>query len=159
MPRDFAVLPINILIHHVEATLSEVESLSKQMTSTEKRISDGDINLESNSDYKLLNRLNLEHIRLQRRSDFETELADNLTQYIDEYQRMWTALWEGGTSYVDDMRDKIAQQMRYHDQVKRDLEFLPRRIKNQSKAVCTSLFSKGDSLLIFSDIHIYNPTG
>ncbi|KAK4553843.1 hypothetical protein LTR86_009018 [Recurvomyces mirabilis] len=148
VPRDFAVLPINILIHHVEATLSEVESLSKQMTSTEKRISDGDINLESNSDYKLLNRLNLEHLRLQRRSDFETELADNLTNYVDEYQRMWTSLWEGGTSYVDDMRDKIAQQMRYHDQVKRDLEFIPRRIKNQSKAISTYIIQRDNKLNI-----------
>lgn len=135
VPRDFAILPIQILVHHVEETLNHSERLSREMTSTEKRISEGEINLESNGDYKLLNRLNLEYIRLQRRSDFETELAANLTKYMDEYYRMWSALWEGGTSYIEDMREKIAQQMRYHDQVQRDLQFLPKRIKNQSKAV------------------------
>jgi hypothetical protein len=135
VPRDFAILPINILVHHVEETLGHVQRLSREMTSTEKRLSDGEINLENNGDYKLLNRLNLEHIRLQRRSAFEVELAANLIRYIEEYHRMWTALWEGGTSYIEDMREKIEQQVRYTEQVRRDLDLLPRRIKNQSKAV------------------------
>ncbi|KAK1013570.1 hypothetical protein LTR54_004477 [Friedmanniomyces endolithicus] len=103
------------------------------MTSTEKRLAEGDLNLENNGDYRLLNRLNLEHIRLQRRSNFELELAANLVRYIDEYYKMWSALWEGGTSYIDDMREKIDQQMRYSEQVQKDLDLLPQRIKNQSK--------------------------
>jgi len=135
VPRDFAILPITILVHHVDETLSQVQKLSREATSTEKRIAEGDIRLEDNGDYKLLNRLNLEHIRLQRRSDFELELAANLIRYIDEYHRMWNALWEGGTSYIEDMKEKIEQQMRYSQQVQRDLDSLPRRIKNQSKAV------------------------
>ena len=34
------------------------------------------------------------------------------------------------------MREKIEQQTRYAEQVKIDLEVVPRRIKNQQKAVC-----------------------
>ena len=135
VPRDFAILPVNILVHHVEETLEQVQKLSREIHSTEKRIAEGDIKLEDNGDYKLLNRLTNEHIRLQRRSNFEIELAANLLKYMDEYHRMWMTLWEGGTSYVDDMREKIDQQMRYSEQVRTDLEVIPRRIKNQSKAV------------------------
>jgi hypothetical protein len=135
VPRDFAILPISILVHHVDETLSNVQRLGREVTSTEKRIADGDIRLEDNGDYKTLNRLNLEHIRLQRRSNFELELADNLLRYMDEYHRMWASLWEGGTSYIEDMKEKIEQQIRYSHQVQKDLEILPRRIKNVSKAV------------------------
>ncbi|RMY97540.1 hypothetical protein D0862_08018 [Hortaea werneckii] len=134
VPRDLAILPFSILVHHVEETLEHVQKLSREVTSTEKRIADGDIKLEDNGDYKLLNRLNLEHIRLQKRSDFELGLAENLTKYIDEYHRIWAPLWEGGTSYIEDMKERIEQQMRYSRQVQRDLMMLPRRIKNQSKA-------------------------
>ena len=126
---------MSILVHHVDDTLSQVQKLSREVTSTEKRIADGDIKVEDNGDYKLLNRLNLEHIRLQRRSNFELDLAANLVRYIDEYQKIWTQLWEGGTSYIEDMKEKIEQQMRYSQQVQKDLDILPRRIKNQSKAV------------------------
>lgn len=135
VPRDFAILPFSILVHHVEETLTQVQNLSREVTSTEKRVADGDIKLEDNGDYKLLNRLSLEHIRLQRRSDFELELAENLIRYIEEYHRIWAPLWEGGTSYIEDMKEKLDQQMRYSRQVQRDLGILPRRIKNQSKAV------------------------
>lgn len=135
VPRDFGILPVTILVCHVDETLGHVQKLSREVTSTEKRIAEGNINLEKNGDYKLLNRLNLEHIRLQRRNDFELELAVNLIRYIDEYHRMWTALWEGGTGYIEDTREKIEQQIRYSEQVKRDLELLPRRLKNQSKSV------------------------
>ncbi|KAK4903463.1 hypothetical protein LTR27_000394 [Elasticomyces elasticus] len=148
VPRDFAILPINILVHHVEETLGYVQRLSREMTSTEKRLADGDMNLENNGDYKLLNRLNLEHIRLQRRSDFELELAANLVKYIDEYHRMWSALWEGGTSYIEDMREKIEQQMRYSEQVQRDLDLLPRRIKNQSKTISNFIIQRDNKLNI-----------
>jgi hypothetical protein len=48
---------------------------------------------------------------------------------------MWPNLWEGDTSYIDDMQEKVEQQMRYSEQVRVDLEIIPRRIKNQSKAV------------------------
>ncbi|KAK5720497.1 hypothetical protein LTR17_014973 [Elasticomyces elasticus] len=148
VPRDFAILPINILVHHVEETLGYVQRLSREMTSTEKRLADGDMNLENNGDYKLLNRLNLEHIRLQRRSDFELELAANLVKYIDEYHRMCSALWEGGTSYIEDMREKIEQQMRYSEQVQRDLDLLPRRIKNQSKTISNFIIQRDNKLNI-----------
>lgn len=135
MPRDFAILPFNVLVHHVEETLSYVQRLSRELTSTEKRIAEGGISIDDNGDYKLLNRLSLEHLRLQRRSRFELELAGNLMKYIDDYHKIWSALWEGGTSYVDEMREKIEQQTRYAEQVKVDLEVVPRRIKNQSKTV------------------------
>ncbi|KAK5118893.1 hypothetical protein LTR62_000104 [Meristemomyces frigidus] len=148
VPRDFAVLPLNILIKHVEETLIQVERLSRDMTSTEKRISDGEIHLENNEDYKLLNRLNLEHIRLMRRSDFEIELADNLTEYINEYHRMWSSLWEGGISYIEETKEKIQQQVRYHNQVRRDLDILPQRIKNQGKAVGTFIIQRDNKLNI-----------
>ena len=135
VPRDFAILPFNVLVHHVEETLGYVQRLSRELTSTEKRIAEGSISLDDNGDYKLLNRLNLEQLRLQRRSNFELELAENLNKYIDEYHRMWAALWEGGTSYIEEMKEKIEQQTRYAEQVKRDLDVIPRRIKNQSKTV------------------------
>lgn len=136
VPRDFTILPLRILVHHVDETLSHVQRLSRDVTSTEKRIAEGDIKLEDQGDYKLLNRLNLEHIRLQRRSDFEVELAENLTLHIDSYHRLWRPLWEGGEDYIEVSRLQIDQQTRYSRQVQRDLAILPRRIKNQSKAVC-----------------------
>lgn len=136
VPRDFAILPFYVLMHHVEETVGFVQKLARELTSTEKRIAEGSISLDDNGDYKLLNRLNLEHLRLQRRSNFELELAENLLKYIDEYQRIWQQLWEGGTSYIEEMREKIEQQTRYANQIKLDLEVIPRRIKNQSKTVC-----------------------
>lgn len=136
VPRDFAVLPFNILVHHVEETLGYVQKLERELRSTEKRIAEGSISLNENGDYKLLNRLTLEHLRLQRRSNFELELAENLLKYIQEYHDLWRHLWEGGTSYIEDMREKIEQQTRYAKQVHHDLDVIPRRIKNQSKAVC-----------------------
>lgn len=138
VPRDFAVLPFHILVHHVDETLSQVQDLSRQITATERRIADGRISLEDNGDYKLLNRLNLEHVRLQRRSNFEIELASNLIKYLEAYQRLWAQLWEGGIGYIEDMREKVDQQTRYSEQVQRDLEMMPRRIDNQSKAVSGS---------------------
>ncbi|WPG99167.1 Hypothetical protein R9X50_00197800 [Acrodontium crateriforme] len=146
VPRDFAILPFNILVHHVDETIVQVQSLSRDVLSTEKRIAEGEIRLEDNGDYKLLNRLNLEHIRLQRRSNFQIELGQNLLKYIDEYHRMWSVLWEGGTSYIEDMREKIDQQMRYCEQVKLDLEVLPRRIKNQSKAIFNFIIQRDNKL-------------
>ena len=137
MPKDFSILPFNVLVHHVEQTLRDTQKLTRDLISTEKRIADGKINLDDNGDYKLLNRLNLEHLRLQRRSNFELELAENLMKYINEYFNMWerVGLWEGGTGYVDEMKEKIEQQTRYVKQVSVDLEVIPRRVKNQSKAV------------------------
>ncbi|KAF2216609.1 hypothetical protein CERZMDRAFT_93902 [Cercospora zeae-maydis SCOH1-5] len=135
VPRDFAILPFQILMCHVEETLSQVRDLSRQLTNTERRLSDGRISLDDNGDYKLLNRFNLEHVRLQRRSNFEIELGNNLIKYVDAYQRLWTHLWEGGTGYLDDMREKIEQQMRYSEQVQKDLDMMPRRIDNQSQAI------------------------
>lgn len=140
IPRDFAILPFNVLVRHIEETLSDVAKLSREITSAEKRIADGDINVDDNGDYKLLNRLNNEHIRVQRRSNFESELGKNLSIYIDEYARMWRSTSEGSIGqsfpYIDEMKEKIDQQTRYSEQLKLDLEVIPRRIKNQSKAVC-----------------------
>lgn len=135
VPRDFAILPFQILLHHVDESLSQVQDLSRQLTNTERRLSDGRISLDDNGDYKLLNRFNLEHIRLQRRSNFEAELGSNLLKYLDAYQRLWTHLWEGGTGYLEDMREKIEQQMRYSVQVQKDLNMMPRRIDNQSQTI------------------------
>lgn len=148
VPRDFAILPLNILIHHVEETLEHVQRLLRDMTSAEKRIAEGDINLENNGDYKLLNRVSLEHTRLSRRSAFEIELATNLNKYIDEYHRIWSALWEGGTSYIEEMREKIEQQARYSKQVQRDLDLMPRRIKNQSTAISNFIVQRDNKLNI-----------
>ena len=136
VPKDFAILPFNILVQHVDETLRQVQILSRDITTTELRLSEGDISLEENGDYKLLNKFNIEQLRLQRRSNFETELGRNLQKYLEEYHKMWPNLWEGDTSYIDDMQEKVEQQMRYSEQVRVDLEIIPRRIKNQSKAVC-----------------------
>lgn len=148
VPKDFAVLPLNILVRHVDETLCDVQKVAAQVTSTEKRIADGDIRLEDNGDYKLLNRLNLELIRLTRRSNFELELCANLLKYINEYHRIWESLWEGGTSYIEEMREKIDQQRRYAEQVQIDLEVLPRRIKNQSKAIFNFIIERDNKLNI-----------
>jgi len=135
VPRDLGILPFNVLVHHIEETLSYAQKLARELTSTEKRIAEGSINLDDNGDYKLLNRLNLEYLRLSRRSTFELELAQNLMKYIDEYHRVWSSLLEGGTSYIEEMKEKIEQQTRYAEQLQEDLNVMPRRIKNQSKAV------------------------
>ncbi|KAI5357830.1 Putative corA, transmembrane region [Septoria linicola] len=135
VPRDFAILPLQILVHHVDESQSHARELSRQLTNTERRLADGRISLDDNGDYKLLNRFNLEHVRLQRRSNFEVELGNNLLKYLDAYQKLWTHLWEGGTSYLEDMREKVEQQMRYSEQVQKDLNMMPRRIDNQSHAI------------------------
>ena len=157
VPRDFAILPFNVLVHHVEDTLSHVQKLSRELTSTEKRIAEGSISLEDNGDYKLLNRLNLEYLRLQRRSAFELELAQNLMKYIDEYHRMWSVLWEGGTGYIEEMKEKIDQQTRYAEQVRQDLDVIPRRIKSQSKAVRINGVEDFEKylLMIVSDLQLH----
>ncbi|KAK6437197.1 hypothetical protein LTR95_006613 [Oleoguttula sp. CCFEE 5521] len=139
VPRDFAVLPFQILTRHVDETLRQVQKLSRDITATELRLLEGEIDLEENGDYKVLNKFNLEHLRLQRRSNFELELEQNLVKYMNEYHSMWAVLWEGGTSYIEDMHDKIEQQVRYSQQVKLDLEMIPRRIKNQSKTASEPL--------------------
>lgn len=135
VPKDFAILPFKILVKHVDETLRQVQLLSRDITATELRLAEGDISLEENGDYKLLNRFNIEHLRLQRRSNFQIELGKNLLKYFEEYERIWMALWEGGTGYIEDMREKVERQMRYSEQVRVDLEIIPRRIKNQSKTV------------------------
>lgn len=135
VPRDFAILPFQILLHHVEETLQQTQKLSREITSIERRIAHGSINLDENGDYKLLTRLNIEQLRLQRRSNFELELGSNLLKYLDVYHRLWIQLWEGGTGYVEDMREKTEQQMRYSEQVQKDLQMMPRRLDNESHAV------------------------
>jgi hypothetical protein len=135
VPKDFAILPFVILVQHVDETLRHVQKLSRDISATELRLLEGDIDLKDNGDYKLLNRYNLEHMRLQRRSNFEVELEKNLLEYIEDYHKMWITLWEGGTGYIEEMEDKIKQQMRYSEQVRNDLELIPRRIKNQTKTV------------------------
>jgi hypothetical protein len=141
VPKDFAILPLKILVQHVDETLRQVQILSRDITTTELRLSEGDISLEENGDYKLLNKFNIEQLRLQRRSNFETELGRNLQKYLDEYVKMWPNLWESDTSYIDDMQEKVEQQMRYSEQVRVDLEIIPRRIKNQSKAVSDAVYT------------------
>lgn len=133
--KDFAILPYNILVNHIEETFGFVQRLSRELESCEKRIAEGSISLDDNGDYKLLNRLNLEHLRLQRRSNFELELATNLLKYFTEYEKIWYRVLEGGTSYIDEMKEKIEQQTRYAEQLRLDLEVIPRRIKGQSKTV------------------------
>jgi len=147
-PRDFSILPFNILKRHISQTLTHTQDLSRSIVSTEKRISEGKIKLEDNADFKLLNRLNLEHGRLQRRSQFEIELGTNLLKYLDSYQSLWQSLWEGGTGFIDDMKDKVEQQLRYSDQVRKDLEMMPRRIDNQSKAMSNYIIREDNRLNI-----------
>jgi len=156
VPRDFAILPFNILVQHVDETLRQVQILSRDITTTEIRLSEGDISLEENGDYKLLNKFNIEQLRLQRRSNFETELGRNLKKYLDEYLHMWTNLWDGGTSYIDDMQEKVEQQMRYSEQVRVDLEIIPRRIKNQSKAVSRRCVYAGHEISVLTALQITN---
>lgn len=152
VPRDFAILPFCILKHHVDETLVAVQELTRLITSAERRIAEGVISLDDNGDYKLINRLNLEHVRLQRRSDFQNDLGSNLLKYLDAYQRLWSVLFEGGTGYIEDMREKVEQQMRYSTQVQKDLEMLPRRIDNQSKAVCLPVTFQINDTDEFSDV-------
>ncbi|SMQ47519.1 unnamed protein product [Zymoseptoria tritici ST99CH_1A5] len=148
VPRDFAILPFCILKHHVDETLVAVQELTRLITSAERRIAEGVISLDDNGDYKLINRLNLEHVRLQRRSDFQNDLGSNLLKYLDAYQRLWSVLFEGGTGYIEDMREKVEQQMRYSTQVQKDLEMLPRRIDNQSKAMFSIVALRDNKLNI-----------
>ena len=71
VPRDFAILPFNILVHHIEETVTAVQKLLEKLTSIEKRIAEGGIDFENKGgDFRALNYLNLEHLRLQRRSNF-----------------------------------------------------------------------------------------
>ena len=61
---------------------------------------------------------------------------------------MWSALWEGGTSYIDEMKEKVEQQARYAQQVKLDIDVIPRRIKNQSKTIFNFIAQKDNALNI-----------
>lgn len=138
VPRDFAVLPFAIYVRHVHQTFHHVAALSRHITAAEHGLADTNDDLDEDRDFKLeyrqLNVFNLEQLRLQTRSKFELDLGDNLLKYVDEYHRLWAPLFDRDTTYIDDMREKIEQQMRYSEQVKHELEIIPRRIKNHSKA-------------------------
>ncbi|QIW97052.1 hypothetical protein AMS68_002570 [Peltaster fructicola] len=151
-PRDFTILPFSIFMHHVDETFIHVQRLSQRITVTEHELASSEDVLEESrefkEDYKRLNDFNLEHLRLSTRSKFELELGENLHKYIDQYCQLHELALSLDTSYVDDLREKINQQLRYANQVQHDLEFIPKRIKNQSKAIFSFIAQRDNKTTI-----------
>jgi hypothetical protein len=80
--------------------------------------------------------MNLEHMKIHRRWNFELDLAASILRYIDAM----TARDNGKNKHsiatcTKPMKDQVARHVRASEALKYDFETLPKRIRNQSKAV------------------------
>jgi hypothetical protein len=131
-------LPTRILCAHTLATRKALTSLAKEVTETEKRIALGQVLQNTEADNKLLNNMNLEHMKIHRRWNFELELGATILGYFD-----MVAERDNGKKGHDvrkcakPMRDVVARQIRSSESLKYEFETIPKRIRNQSKAVCS----------------------
>lgn len=149
------VLPIRILQKHSLATRKLLMDLAKEVTETEVRIAQGKVmqNTETDNkflknmnsteaDNKLLNGMNLRHMKIHRRWNFELELGASILQYFDT-----VAARDNGknrhniAACTKPMRDQVGRQIRASEALKYDFETIPKRIRNQSKAVSTDVLS------------------
>jgi len=80
--------------------------------------------------------MNLEHMKIHRRWNFELDLAASILGCIDAM----TARDNGKNKHsiatcTKPMKDQVARHVRASEALKYDFETLPKRIRNQSKAV------------------------
>jgi hypothetical protein len=113
---------LNVIEERI-AGLSEDIALGNMMQSTEK-------------DNRLLNEMNLRHMKFHRRWNFELELGSTILRYFD-----MAAARDNGKhrlnfhAYTKAMRDQVERQVRSSKSLEYDFDTIPRRIRNQSKAV------------------------
>ena len=134
------VLPIRILQKHTEATRKQLVDLAKYLTETEQRIALGRVLENTEDDNKLLNGMNLEHMKIHRRWNFEKELGTNILRYFDTAGARDNGKHKQNVkAYTKLMRDQVERQIRYSEALNYDFETIPKRIRNQSKAVRVDL--------------------
>jgi len=132
------ILPVRILTKHVDETRAQLQDLLKKLTDLEKRIASSGAQLNPEADNKTLNDFSLEHMRLHRRSNFQHDLAINILKYIAEKdERLHNRGYR--YTYPKSMKEMVERQLRYSRSSSYDFETIPRRIRNQSKAVSISL--------------------
>ncbi|OCK74103.1 hypothetical protein K432DRAFT_364013 [Lepidopterella palustris CBS 459.81] len=132
------ILPVRILEEQVVYTRDELMKLLQRLVEVEKRIASGHLppNAEDN---RILNALSLEHIRLHRRWSFTLELGRNILRYYEASLLLPTSKALG---------EEVQMQMRFSEQSRYDFENLPRRIRNQSKAIFSLIAQRDNQLNI-----------
>ena len=136
--RDFMILPVRILQEQVIYNRDELFKLIKRVNEVETRIATGNVPPNAEDDNRILNKLSLEHLSLHQRWNFALELGGNMLRYFDAIANRSLS---PGFEYSRIMREEVERQIRYSEQARYDFENLPRRIRNQSKAVSASLIS------------------
>jgi len=130
------VLPMKIFRTHTEATRKQLEDLAKLITQTELRIASGQVDENTEKDNKSLNSMNLHHMRIHRRWNFERELGASILQYFDiAVARENGKRKDTLKAIIKPMRSQVERQARYSLALKYDMDTIPKRIRNQSKAV------------------------
>jgi hypothetical protein len=130
------VLPIKILQRHCAATRKSLVTLAKEVTATEERIAEGKVPTNTEEVNKLLNELNLRHMKIHRRWNFELELGTSIMQYFAESTSRYNSKRKHNVSEcIKPMRDEVEREIRYSRTLQYDFDSIPRRIRNQSKAV------------------------
>lgn len=139
------LLPVRILQKHTAATRKRLVDLAKELTLTEERIARlsedialGKMMQSTEKDNRLLNEMNLRHMKYHRRWNFEHELGASILRYFDMVAARDTGFKPGKHKHIVQakaMRDQVERQIRSSESLKYDFDTIPRRIRNQSKAV------------------------
>lgn len=141
------VLPIKILQRHCVATRKSLVMLAKEVTKTEERIAEGKVPTNTEEDNKLLNEMNLRHMKIHRRWNFELELGASILQYFDKSaSRDGSKRKHNVLGCMKSMRDEVERELRYSKTLQYDFDTIPRRIRNQSKAIFNLMIQRDNQL-------------
>ncbi|OCK94825.1 uncharacterized protein K441DRAFT_89226 [Cenococcum geophilum 1.58] len=144
-PIDFMILPVRILQEQVIYNRDELFKLIKKVNEVETRIATGNVPPNAETDNRILNKLSLEHLSLHQRWNFALELGGNMLRYFDAIANRSLS---PGFEYSRIMREEVERQIRYSEQARYDFENLPRRIRNQSKAIFSIIAQRDNQLSI-----------
>jgi hypothetical protein len=137
------LLPVRILQKHTAATRKRLVDLAKELTVIEERIAGlsedialGNMMQSTEKDNRLLNEMNLKHMKFHRRWNFELELGASILRYFDMAAARDSGKHKHNVqAYTKAMRDQVERKIRSSESLKYDFDTIPRRIRNQSKAV------------------------
>lgn len=139
------LLPVLILQKHTAATRKRLVELAKELTLIEERIARlsedialGKMMQSTEKDNRLLNEMNLRHMKYHRRWNFEHELGTSILRYFDTVAARDSGKHKHSVQ-AKAMRDQVERQIQSSESLKYDFDTIPRRIRNQSKAVRLTL--------------------
>ena len=141
------ILPVRILQEQVIYNRDELFKLIKRVNEVETRIATGNVPPNAEDDNRILNKLSLEHLSLHQRWNFALELGGNMLRYFDAIANRSLS---PGFEYSRIMREEVERQIRYSEQARYDFENLPRRIRNQSKAVSATVSYRIDKIAVMN---------